>query len=90
MREESENSTTASVASASLRTVKLVGPTVRPSNTNGPTRTPMATTTIAGVIGVFESRRDTAATSSSASPTVGKPPIHDANIHGSPTCRYRT
>ena len=73
MREESENSTTASVASASFRTVELVGPTVRSSSTRGPARTPMATTTIAGVIGVLDSRRETAATSSSASPTVARP-----------------
>ena len=73
MREESENSTTASVASASLRTVELVGPRVRSSSTSGPTRTPTATTTIAGVIGVLASRRETAARSSSVSPTVARP-----------------
>ena len=73
IREESENSTTASVASASLRTVELVGPTVRSSSTRGPARTPMATTTIAGVIGVLTSRRETAASSSSVRPTVARP-----------------
>ena len=36
-REESENSTTASVASASVRTAELVGRTVRSSSTSGPT-----------------------------------------------------
>ena len=73
MREASENSTTASVASASLRTVELVGPSVRSSSTSGPTRTPTATTTIAGVTGVLTNRRDTAASSNSMSPTVARP-----------------
>jgi hypothetical protein len=72
-REESENSTTASVASASVRTVELVGPTVRSSSTGGPTRTPTATTTIAGVMGVLDKGRDTAATSSSVTPTIARP-----------------
>jgi hypothetical protein len=70
MREESENRTTASVASASVRTVALVGPTVMSSSTSGPARTPIATITIAGVTGVADSRREIPATKSSARPTV--------------------
>lgn len=72
-REESENSTTASVASASVRTVEFVGRTVRSSSTSGPARTPTATTTIAGVKGVLDKGRDTAATSSSVRPTITRP-----------------
>ena len=74
-REESENSTTASVASASVRTVELVGRTERSLSTNGPTITPTAVTTIAGVTGVPDRRRDTAATSSNASPTIASPEL---------------
>ena len=72
-REESENSTTASVASANVRTVELVGRTERSSSTSGPTSTPTAVTTIAGVTGVLDRRRDTAATSSNARPTIASP-----------------
>ena len=74
-REESENSTIASVASASVRTVELVGRTVRSLSTSGPARTPTATTTIAGVTGVLDKGRDTAATSSSVRPTITRPPL---------------
>ena len=72
-REESENSTTASVASANVRTVELVGGTLRSSSASGPTSTPIATTTIAGVIGVPDRRRDTPATSSSVRPMIASP-----------------
>ena len=72
-REESENSTTASVASAKVRTVALVGRTARSSSTSGPTSTPTAVTTIAGVTGVLDRRRDTAATSSNVRPTIASP-----------------
>ncbi len=41
----------------------------------------MATTTIAGVIGVPDSRRDTAATSSSANPTAASPQSTTPNLH---------
>ena len=72
-REESENNTTASVASAKVRTVELVGRTERSSSTSGPTSTPTAVTTIAGVTGVLDRRRDTAATSSNVRPMIASP-----------------
>ncbi len=52
---------------------ELVGPRVTLSKTSGPSRTPAATTTIGGVIGVFERRWETPATSSSVSPSVASP-----------------
>jgi hypothetical protein len=69
MRDASENNTSASVASASVRTVALELETSIPSSTSGPTTNPKATNRIAGVIGVPDSRRETAATPSSASAT---------------------
>ncbi len=51
MREASQNSTSASVASASVRTAPLVLSMSIPSRTCGPTSNPTATNTIAGVIG---------------------------------------
>ena len=70
MREASQNSTSASVASASVRTVPLVLSRSIPSSTLGPTSRPTATKTIAGVIGEPSSRRDTAATPSKATATM--------------------
>ena len=72
MREASQNSTSASVASASVRTVALVLSRSIPSSTWGPTNKPTATNTIAGVTGVPESRREIAATPSSASATMAR------------------
>ena len=70
MREASEKSTSASVASASARTVELVLAMSISSRTLGPTRSPIETNTIAGVIGDPDSRFETAATAISASATV--------------------
>ena len=56
MREASEKSTSASVASASARTVELVLEISIPSRTLGPTRSLMETNRIAGVIGDPDSR----------------------------------
>ncbi len=72
-REESENNTTARVASANVRTVELVGLAAISSSTRGPTRTPMATTRIAGVSGVPDRYRETDATSSSDTPMTASP-----------------
>ena len=72
MREASQNSTSASVASASVRTVALELSRSIPSSTSGPTSSPTATNTIAGVTGVPDSRRETAATPSSASATMAR------------------
>ena len=70
MRDASENSTSASVASASARTVALELSRSTPSSTSGPTSRPNATNTIAGVTGVPDSRREIAATPSSVSATM--------------------
>ena len=70
MREASANSTTARVASASVLTPSPVGAAVTPSITNGPTRTPTTTNTIAVVTGVPVSRRDTAATARTVAATI--------------------
>ena len=64
IREASANRTTASVASASVRTVALAGDTATSSSTNGPTSSPISTKAMAGVKGVEISRRDTPATTS--------------------------
>ena len=72
MREASQNSTSASVASASVRTVALELSTSIPPSTSGPTSNPTATKTIAGVTGVPDSRREIAATPSSASATMAR------------------
>ena len=64
IREASANSTTASVASASVLTPAPVGAAVTSSITSGPTSTPTRTNTIAGVTGVPVSRRETPATAS--------------------------
>ena len=72
MREASQNSTSANVASASVRTVPLVLSRSIWSSTLGPTSKPTATKTIAGVIGVPDSRRETAATPSSANATMAR------------------
>ena len=72
MREASQNSTSASVASASVRTVALeLSRSISPS-TSGPTSNPTATKTIAGVTGVPDSRREIAATPSSVSATMAR------------------
>ena len=65
MREASQNSSSASVASASARTVSLELSMSSSPSTFGPTSRPTATKTIAGVIGVPDSRLETAATPSS-------------------------
>jgi len=70
MREASEKRTRARVASASARTVELVLSMSIPSRTLGPTRSPIETNRIAGVIGVPDSRFETVATASSASATI--------------------
>ena len=70
MREASEKSTSASVASASARTVELVLEMSTSSRTLGPTRSPIETNRIAGVIGDPDSRFETAATAISASATI--------------------
>ena len=70
MREASQNNTSASVASASVRTVELELSRSIPSSTSGPASNPTATNTIAGVIGVPYNRREIAATPSSASATM--------------------
>jgi hypothetical protein len=69
MREESEKRTSASVASASARTVELVLSMSIPSRTLGPTRSPIETNRIAGVIGDPDTGFETAATAISASAT---------------------
>ncbi len=70
MRDASQNSTSASVASASARTVALeLSRSISPS-TSGPTSNPTATKTIAGVTGVPVSRPEIAATPSSVSATM--------------------
>jgi hypothetical protein len=70
MREASQNSTSASVASASARTVSLeLSRSISPS-TFGPASNPTTTKTIAGVTGVPYSRREIAATPSSVSATM--------------------
>src|SRR5437588_4655291 len=71
IREASANSTTASVASASVRTVALVGATVTSSITSGPSSSPIRTNAIAGVNDVSVSRRDTPATASRAAAMIG-------------------
>ena len=71
MREASENRTSASVASANARTVELVLEMSTSSRTFGPTRIPIETKTIAGVIGVPDRRFETAATAINASATIG-------------------
>jgi hypothetical protein len=72
IREASANSTTASVASASVRTVAPVEDTVASSSTNGPTSSPISTKAMAGVNGVSISRRDTPATASRAPATIAR------------------
>src|SRR4051794_26144113 len=66
MRDASENNTSASVTSANPRTVAPELERSIPSSTSGPTSNPKATNRIAGVIGVRDSRPETAATPSSA------------------------
>ena len=72
MREASQNSTSASVASASARTVPLELSRSSSPSTFGPTSNPTATKTIAGVTGVPDSRREIAATPSSVSATMAR------------------
>jgi hypothetical protein len=67
MREASEKSTSASVASARARTVELVLSRSIPSRTLGPTKSPSVTNRIAGVIGDPDSGFETAATAIRAS-----------------------
>jgi hypothetical protein len=86
MRDASANNTSASVVSAKARTVALELETSIPSSTFGPTSNPKATNRIAGVIGVPDSRRETAATPSSASATRER--AH--SIHGPAAVREAT
>ena len=81
MREASENSTSASVASASVRTAALELSRSIPSSTFGPASNPMPTNNIAGVTGVPDSRRETAATPSSASATIASDHSTPASAH---------
>ena len=76
IRDASQNSTSASVASASVRTVALELSRSIPSSTSGPTSSPTATNTIAGVTGVPVSRRETAATPSSVERHDCEGPLH--------------
>ena len=69
IREASQNSTNASVPSASVRTTVLELDNSMPPSACGPTSSPNATNTIAGVNAVPTSRLDTAATPSSANAT---------------------
>ena len=66
-REASEKSTSASVTSASARTVALVLSMSIPSRTLGPTKSPIETNRIAGVIGDPDRRFEMPATATSAS-----------------------
>ena len=80
MREASQNSTSASVASASVRTVPLeLSRSISPS-TSGPTSNPTATNTIAGVTTVPDSRPEIAATASSVTRHDGKGPLHGITV----------
>ena len=72
MREASQNSTRASVASANLRTVAPELSRSMPPNTFGPASSPIVTKTIVGVTGVPDSRCETAATPSSASAAMAR------------------
>jgi len=80
IRDASENSTSASVASANVRTVELFGAALTSSSSSGPTSTPIATNTIAGVTGVLESCRETAATASTASATMARVQVTEAFV----------
>ena len=81
MRDASQNRTSASVASASVRTVPLELSRSISSSTSGPTSNPTATKTIAGVTGVPDSRREIAATPRTVSATMAR----DHSIQVSPT-----
>ena len=72
MREASQNNTSASVASASVRTIPLELSRSSSPSTSGPTSNPTATKTIAGVTGVPDSRPETAATASSVKATMAR------------------
>ena len=72
MREASQNSTSAKVASASVRTAELELSTSISPSTLGPTSNPTTTNSIAGVTGVPDSRPETAATPSSVSATMAR------------------
>ena len=86
MREASQNSTSASVASASVRTVPLELSRSIPSSTSGPTSNPTATNTIAGVTGVPYSRAEIAATASSVSATMARDhSIYERRSHDMPS-----
>ena len=72
MREASQNSTSARVASASVRTAELeLSVSISPS-TLGPTSNPMTTNSIVAVRGVPDSRPETAPTASSVSATMAR------------------
>ena len=72
MREASQKSTSASVASASVRTIPLELSTSIPSNACGPATNPTATNSIAAVTGLPDSSREIAATASNARATMAR------------------
>ena len=78
MREASENSTSARVASASVRTVTLVLEMSTASRTSGPISSPIDTNRIAGVIGDPDRRLEMAATPMSTSARIAS----DHSIRG--------
>jgi hypothetical protein len=61
-----------------VRTSELFGDAFRSSRNSGPTTTPIATNTIAGVTGVFDSRLDTVATASTATATIVSAQVTEA------------
>ena len=89
MRDASEKSTIVRVASATQRTVELSIVGSSQPRTSPLTRMPPATNTIAAVITVPESRRETAAytRTSSASATRPEPPNAQASIIRRPLAR---
>jgi hypothetical protein len=80
IREESEKSRNARVASAGVRTVSLLLATSISPRTLGPTGRPIDTNRIAGVIGVPEIRFETPATAISTSAHDGQGRIHVPNL----------
>ena len=84
IREASENSTSARVASASARTVEPELERSTSPRTFGPTSTPMTTKRIAGVRGVPAIRPDTDATAKTASAMIAS----DQSIQGLPRSEW--
>ena len=81
IREASEKSTSASVASARARTVELVLEMSIPSRTWDPTRRPIETNMIASVSGVPETRFDTAATAIRTKDTIASAQSIQIDLH---------